>query len=239
MNSFKILFEIIKFSKKESILFIVFGSIVSAAEVLIISNSKGIYNFFTVAGLNNYLILAILISIYSLIIIMGLFLIYFAKKYAFIVSHNYCYYRILKIGKTNFIRNTTALNSALTIERERLAREIIAPLFNLYLKIILPLLTLFLLIKNKSINSSIILLVVVPLIVIFIFSSNQFKKFALRLEKSLEQLMTSIQIFVKTFDSQSRFIDYFGGLNVSKNENHELAKIEGYIDSVSQALDSL
>ena len=164
---------------------------------------------------------------------MGLFLIYFAKKYAF--HWDYCYYRILKIGKTNFTRNTTALNSALTIERERLAREIIAPLFNLYLKIILPLLTLFLLIKNKSINSSIILLVVVPLIVIFIFSSNQFKKFALRLEKSLEQLMTSIQIFVKTFDSQSRFIDYFGGLNVSKNENHELAKIEGYIDSVSQA----
>jgi len=235
LNSIKILNELIRFSKKESILFLFFGSIVSLGEVFLITNSKQIHNFFQNYELNTYLAIALLIFLYLIIIILGLVLVYFTKKYAFIVAHDYCYYRILSLGKINYIRNFGELNSAMTIERERLAREIIAPLFNLFIKIILPLLTITIFIVDNNLDTSFTLYFIFPLILIFIFSSNQFKKFANKLENALKELMYSIQIFVKTFDSESRFYDYHSSLKGSENDNKELAKIEGYIDSASQA----
>ena len=87
--------------------------------------------YFQSYGLNNYFNLSILIFFYFIIILLGLIIVYHTKKSAFYVSHNYCYYRIIEHNKLNYIRNAGKLQNAMTIERERLAREIIAPLFNL------------------------------------------------------------------------------------------------------------
>ena len=224
-------FPILKFVYKQFILFFLVGSFFSLVEISLLLNLKPIEEFLLSLTSNNYFSKVLLLLFYLSVIMLNLFIIYKSKYKAFEIALNLCLF-VSNKNKHSYIANEDILSSLMTIERERLAREILAPLFNICTKILFPVVSIFLFTSINNISPLYIFILFTIMGIVFYLSSRWFSKLALNLESVLRNLIEKITIYTKTFSNTSRF-EY----PVNKyliNENYKLSSIEGFIDVVSQ-----
>lgn len=228
----KTLQSLISRTKKEIGMIFVLGTIVSLSEVLLVSNVLDIYDFLLSANLTSVQSQSILILAYVVAIFLGLIMVYFAKYTAFKVAFGLCIQRTLSDSKLDFVNNESALNNLMTIERERLSREILAPLFVIFSKIALPIVSVLIILRTVELSFWSIAVPLIALIGVFTTASSFFAKFARKLEIILRVMGSKLTEFVRMFTSHARLSSFdYGELRII---NHDLAVLEGKIDSVSQ-----
>ena len=102
-------------------------------------NLKYTYEFFISLLENQIIVIGLLLSGYSIIILLNLLLIFICRYWAFIESYNFCMFQLLSTKYTkSLIRNAEGVNRILAIERHRLAAQVLGPLFAILQKSFLP-----------------------------------------------------------------------------------------------------
>jgi len=123
----------------------------------------------------------------------------------------------------------------MSVERERLAREILAPLFTITAKIALPIFTVYYIAPIYSYSLIPTIFIFVTITVILVVSSSIFAKAAKKLETELRNLSKSVSSYVKTYAQLARLKTPFWDVKSIVDTNARLACTEGTIDVASQA----
>ena len=228
----KTLLRLIIRIKREIIIVFVTGTFLSFSEILLVTKVLDIYEYLLSLQINATQSQIILILAYIINIFLGLIMVYFVKFKAFKVAFNLCIHRAVGDGGIDFVNKESALNNLMTIERERLSREIIAPLFIIFSKIALPVVTAIIIIPKIELTLWTIAVPFIAFLGVFAIASSFFARFARKLEITIRSMGAKLTEFVKLFTPHSRLLDF----NYKELEafNHDLAILEGKIDGVSQ-----
>ena len=226
--------KIVRHFKIKMISFFLLGSVVGLAEYIVLSHIRDIYPFLVAVSGSGRVAVAGLASSYLVILGAGFLLIFKTREQAFAMALELILHLVAGEKKSDFVRNPEGLSRVLTVERERLAREVIAPILSIMTKITMPILVCGYIVTGSPISVSALALPAVILILAFITSSSMFSHFARKLEVGLEQLGLFTHTFMRTYDSSARRINKSNLLYKANVANKSVANSEGYIDVFSQ-----
>jgi hypothetical protein len=227
-------FRIIQHFKRHMIIFFLIGSMVSLGEYLLLTYIREIYTLLLAVSGSSILAIAGLAVGYLVILATGFLLIYKTRKQAFSMAMQFILHLVAGEKKNDFVRNPEGLSRVLTVERERLAREVVSPILSIMTKIMMPVLVCGYIVIGSPISVGTLALPAVILILAFIVSSSMFAHFARKLEVGLEELGLFTHTFMRTYDSSARKIDNSNLLYKASVANKSVANSEGYIDLFSQ-----
>ena len=230
----KQVFRIIRYFKRHIIIFFLMGSVVGVGEYLLLTYMRDIYNLLLPISGSEILAIAGLAIAYIVILVIGFLLIYKARTQAFSMAIEFIVHIVLNERKNDFIRNPEGLSRVLTVERERLAREVVSPILTITTKILMPILACGYIAISSPIEVGTLALPAAILVLAFIVSSSMFAYFARKLEVGLEGLGLFTHTFTRTFDSYARRMNSSGLLHKASVANKNVANAEGYIDLFSQ-----
>ena len=217
---------------KELIFVFFLASTLSFAEAFLLVNVVSVYDFLIKSGLSQLQSQSLMIFVYTIIVLLGLLMVFVSRYLAFRLSFSLCIDKSLPSNSLDFVRQESALNNLMTIERERLAREILTPLLTIVSKISLPIFAIYLILTNVSFSSLSLIVGLFAVFAVFGLASTLFSRFAIELELILARMSERLTEFTNTFTSLAR-LDKFDYSQLS-NENYKLSIVEGKIDFISQ-----
>ena len=121
----KHVFRIIAYFKRQMIIFFLLGSMVGLGEYFLLKYIPEIYSLLVAFSGSSVLAIAGLGLGYLVILVIGFFLIYTTRKQAFSMSMEFILHLVTGEKQNDFVRNPEGLSRVLTVERERLAREVV------------------------------------------------------------------------------------------------------------------
>lgn len=228
----KTVFHLCQKVRKELFFVFLLASTLSLAEAFLLVNVLSVYHFLVEFGFSRLQSQSLMIFAYIVIVLLGLLMVFIAKYLAFKLSFSLCIEKSLPINSLDFVRQESALINLMTIERERLAREILGPLLTIASKISLPIFSSYLILTNVNFSSLELIVGLSFVFAVFGLSSAFFSKFAMELELILTRMGEKLTEFTNTFTALARLevFDY----SQLRNENNKLSIVEGKIDSISQ-----
>ena len=226
--------RIAQYFRRNMILFFLVGSLVGVSEYLLLTYIREIYILVLGVSGSSMLALVCLGAGYLLILATGFLLIYKTRKEAFSMAMEFILHLVADEKRNDFVRNSEALSRVLTVERERLAREVVSPLLTIMTKVMMPILVCGYILTGSPISVTTLALPAIILILAFVISSSMFAHFARKLEVGLGELGLFTHTFTRTYDSSARRLDSDKLLRKARRANGGVANSEGFIDLFSQ-----
>ena len=196
-------FKLITFAKFKFIFIALLSILVAVLEALFLFNLEYTYGVFTLIIDSQVGVIGLLLAGYSIIILLNLLLVFICRYWAFIRSYRFCIFQLLSrknIGSV--IRNAEGVNRVLAIERQRLAAQVLGPLFAILQKSFLPIgVVSYVLIYYPNVAITLVPPVLFAFLIFYI-SSSLFGKFAKKLEVGLKNYSEYVFGLQKMFDME-------------------------------------
>ena len=227
--------KLLSFAKFKFIFVALVSIVITSFEALFLFNLKYTYEFFISLLENQIVVIGLLLSGYSIIILLNLLLIFICRYWAFIESYNFCMFQLLSTKYTkSLIRNAEGVNRILAIERHRLAAQVLGPLFAILQKSFLPVgVGAYFIFYYPNLAIALIPIFIIAFLIFYI-SSSLFRKFANKLELGLKKYSEYVFGLQKMFDIETIRTTHEREVKLSKKPNHLISMTEGMIDFVSQ-----
>lgn len=227
--------DLIYFLRVRIITIGVISSIISFLEIKILVHLKDNFYYLLTLGFSEFVAILSFVLLYIIIISINLLLVYFIRKAAFTAALE----RSLKVISDHIDRSIlfqdAEVSSMLGIEKERLAKEIIYPMFLVVQRSMLPIIALY---ELRNVPVSLLSSYFGPLLLViatYVLCSLLFRKYALQLQAAIEGLAKRNHTYTKMYRAGAfRMNDFLSQKSLTEH-NDDLAKVEAKIDVVSQA----
>lgn len=227
--------KLLKHLKKEILIIVALAIFIAIIEIQFLIHLKDAYRYIGGFGISPLFTIILLALIYFMVILSNLSLTYFIRYIAFEKSLTLSAAEINTRTSNGALFTEPELQSILSVEKERLAREVIYPCLNIATKIMLPIIALY---ELKTVPVSVVTTYISPVLfvlVVYIVCALMFRRFAGQLELGIRETSKGNHAYVKLYRSTYWQFKNLGIERLLFEKNKNISKVEAKIDLVSQA----